>query len=284
MSSEPRPRPGLSRARARPPVPRRSRARSTGLDIGTFAVRAAEVTMLRGRPVVTRFGQVTLPPGAVRAGEVVDPEAVIAAIHRLWAEGGFRGRRVVIGVANSRVVVRQADLPAMGEADLRSALRFEAAELIPLPVEESQLDFQVLESVDNGAGEPRVRLLLAAGQRDMIDLAVTTAGAARLSPSAVDVVPLSLVRALGSAGGEEPGRTAEAIVAVGAGVTNVVVHDGGVPCYVRILGAGADSITDALVAQLALPVDAAEDLKRRIGSPGGPALPPAGAAAGAVVA
>src|SRR5438132_275260 len=81
----------------------------------------------------------------LRPGEVVDPAAVSTAIRRLWREAGFRTRQVITGVGNQRVVARQADLPEMGEEDLRSALVFQAGELIPIPVEEAILDFQVLE-------------------------------------------------------------------------------------------------------------------------------------------
>ncbi|MGH9062692.1 MAG: type IV pilus biogenesis protein PilM, partial [Acidimicrobiales bacterium] len=173
-----------------------ARARTVGLDIGTFAVRAAEVGVKDGRPWVSRFAQVSLPPGAVLGGEVVDPATVAAAIRRLWSEGGFKARRVVVGVANSRVVVREAEMPAMDDEDLRAALRFEAADLIPLPVEESELDFQVMEEIEGPGGESRVRLLLAAGQQDMIEIALATTGAARLTPTLVDIVPFALVRAL----------------------------------------------------------------------------------------
>ena len=94
--------------------------RSVGLDIGTHAVRAAEMALGRGdQPVLNRFGQVALPLGAVSDGEVVDPPAVAAAIRRLWTEAGFKGRDVVVGVANQRVIVRQADLPAMADSRFR---------------------------------------------------------------------------------------------------------------------------------------------------------------------
>jgi type IV pilus assembly protein PilM len=115
--------------------------RLVGLDIGSYAVRAVELSVGGAQPVLERFAQVTLPPGAVNEGEIADPAAVSAAVRRLWAEGGIGRRRVVIGVANQRVIVRQAEFAAMSEADFQSALQFEAQELIPLPIEEAILDW-----------------------------------------------------------------------------------------------------------------------------------------------
>src|SRR3954449_10770733 len=94
--------------------------RVLGLDIGTSAVRVVEVALERpggrrpGRaPEVTRVGEVPLPAGAVRDGEVADPAAVGAAIAELWRQTGLRSRDVRVGLTGARVVVRVVDMPAM---------------------------------------------------------------------------------------------------------------------------------------------------------------------------
>ena len=84
---------------------------AVGLDIGTSGVRAAELSFGRGEATLQRFGQVALAPGAVRDGEVADEESVAAAIKKLWSDAKFSSKKVVVGVANQKVVVRQVDLP-----------------------------------------------------------------------------------------------------------------------------------------------------------------------------
>lgn len=239
-------------------------SRVVGLDLGSYAVRAVELSVANGQRRLERFGQVTLTPGAIRDGEVVDAEAVSASIRRLWTEGGFRGKRVVIGVANQRVVVRLADMAKMSESDLRSALNFEAQELIPIPVDDAVLDFQILDDVATHDDAPQMRVLLAAAQRDMVANHVGAAERAGLHVGAVDVVPFSLVRALAQAPNPfDPHVNSEAIVCIGGGVTNVVVHENGVPRFVRVLMVGGDDITDAIVRDLDVQIDEAESLKRR---------------------
>jgi type IV pilus assembly protein PilM len=239
--------------------------RVVGLDLGTYAVRAVELSVGDAQPTLLRFAQVTLPAGAIRDGEVVDPGAVSAAVRRLWSEGGFKTKRVVVGVANQRVIVRQAELPQMSDADLRAALRFEAQELIPIPVEDAILDSQILEEMVSPEGEPRMRILLAAAQRDMVRSQLAAIEGAGLSAVAVDVIPFALVRALFDRANQSftGDGSAEAIVCIGGGVTNVVVHEQGVPRFVRVLLVGGDDITDAIAHDLGVDADAAEDLKRR---------------------
>jgi type IV pilus assembly protein PilM len=237
--------------------------RVVGLDIGSFAVRAVELSLGGGQPVLERFAQVTLPPGAVRSGELADVGAVGAAVRRLWAQGGFRAKRAVVGIANQRVIVRQAEVPAMSEADLQAALQFEAQDLIPIPIEDAILDFQVVEQLVGAEGEPRMRILLAAAQREMVRTFLAGVEAGGIGASAVDVTPFALVRAvtLGAPAFEDVG--AEAIVCIGGGVTNVVVHEQGIPRFVRVLLVGGDDITEAIARELNVDLDYAEDVKRR---------------------
>jgi type IV pilus assembly protein PilM len=242
-------------------------ARVTGLDIGTFGVRAAELEVGGGTPKLTRFGQVALPPGAVREGAVIDAEAVGAALRRLWREGGFRGKNVVIGVANQGVIVRPAEMARMSPTDLAQAIQFEAEELIPIPVEDALLDFQIIDEFVNAEGEPRMRILLAAAQRDMVRDFLAGADRGGLEVQAIDPIPFALVRALAPTAPDAAlgDGSADAIVSVGGGVTTMVVHEAGVPNFSRIQLVGGDQITEAISVELGIDLDAAEDLKRRVG-------------------
>lgn len=94
-----------------------------GLDIGTSAVRAAELDLRRNPPTLVRFGQVMLPPGAVRDGEILDELAVGEKLAELWKRAGFKSKRVAVGVSNQRVIVRQVEMPWMEESDLAQGSR-----------------------------------------------------------------------------------------------------------------------------------------------------------------
>jgi type IV pilus assembly protein PilM len=238
-----------------------------GLDIGTHAVRAAEVSFGRGMPTLQRFGQVALPFGAVVGGEVVDAAAVSSALRRLWKEAGLSSKKVVVGVANQRVVARTAELPAMPDAELRSALKYQVQELIPIPVDDAVLDHQVIERVTGDDGRETLRLLVVAAHKDMLRSLLAALEGAGLAAKRIDYIPFALVRALHVDGfdlGDEEGRPiAEAIVDVGAGVTNVVVHEHGAPRFVRTSNTGGNALVDTLTAELGIDLETAEALTRR---------------------
>jgi type IV pilus assembly protein PilM len=243
--------------------------RTIGLDVGTHAVRVAELAFGRGAPTLTRFGQVALPYGAVVAGEVVDAAAVSSALRRLWRETGLKGKSVVTGVANARVVARIAEVPDMPDEELRSSLKFQVQDLIPIPVEEAVLDYQVVERVERD-GQAFQRILLVAAHRDMVRGLLAALEGAGLTADRIDLVPFALIRAVHTNAFADLGpdatdgaETDEAIVGIGAGVTNVVVHERGLPRFVRTLPTGGNAIVESLAGELGIEIDVAEDLKRR---------------------
>jgi type IV pilus assembly protein PilM len=239
---------------------------AVGLDIGTSGVRAAEMSFGRGLPTLTRFGQIALPDGAVRDGEVVDATAVASAIRQLWRSAKFSTKKVVLGVANQKVIVRQVDLPWMRLADLKHSLPFQVRELLPMPLEQAILDCHpVAELV--GEGDARLlRVLLVAASRDMVASLLDAVKRAGLTASMIDLTPFAVVRAVAAA--DElglDGSQAEAVVDVGARVTNIVVHEHGVPRFVRILLMGGAHITDAVAERMGVPLDQAEGVKQQVG-------------------
>jgi type IV pilus assembly protein PilM len=235
-----------------------------GLDIGTSGVRAAELTLGKSATTLERFGQVALPPGAVRDGEVVDTDAVAAALKQLWQQAKFGAKKVVVGVANQRVVVRQVDLPWMPVQELRQSLAFQVQDYIPMPVDQAILDFHPLEEFASDNGSRMLRVLLVAAARDMVDMALVAVEKAGLEPAVVDLTSFAVLRSLytpSAMGAVE----AHALVDVGASVTNIVVHQGGVPRFVRILLMGGAHITDAVAERLGVPAEQAESVKQASG-------------------
>jgi type IV pilus assembly protein PilM len=233
-----------------------------GLDVGSTAVRAAELT--EGTPpTVVRAAQVPLPAGAVENGEVRDVPAVSEALRELWTRGGFKSRKVWMGVGNQRVVVREIALPAMPEKELRQSLGFQVQEFIPMPVDEAVLDYHLIEEREID-GRQMIRLLLVAAQKAMVDTLVASATGAKLEPMGLDLVPFALVRAVGASGAgmELESTGGEAVVDGGAHVTNVVVHATGETRFVRILPSGGRDITVAIARALSVEDAVAERLKR----------------------
>jgi type IV pilus assembly protein PilM len=235
-----------------------------GLDIGTSGVRAAELSLGKHGATLERFGQVALPPGAVRDGEVIDSDAVAEAIKHLWRTVKFGSKKVVLGVANQKVIVRQVDLPWLPYDELRASLAYQVQDFIPMPVEQAILDFHPVEEFE-ADGRRMLRVLLVAAARDMVTTTLDAVTKAGLTATQVDLTPFAVLRSLATVDSFAASAVsdAEALVEVGSKVTNIVVHQNGVPRFVRVLLMGGDNVTEAVAERMGVPFEDAAGIKHQ---------------------
>ncbi|WP_250442757.1 type IV pilus assembly protein PilM [Actinotalea sp. C106] len=243
------------------------KSRVVGLDIGSTAVRAAELEFGPGgptgkhQPTLVRYAEVGLPAGAVLDAEVAEPETVASALRDLWRRAKFSTRDVVLGVGNPRVIVRELDLPWLPMHQLRASLPFHVQELLPMPVEDALLDYYPVGEYVGTSGRT-VQGMLVAASRETVRSNVMAAESAGLHPQMVDLNAFALLRAM--ARGEHAQKVV-ALVDVGARTTNVIISAHGIPRFARTLPSGGQDVTDALAGQMQIAGPEAEHLKTEIG-------------------
>jgi len=238
-----------------------------GLDIGTSGVRAAEIDVSKSTPVLLSYGQVALPPGSLVDGEIRDSTSVTKAIQKLWEHAGFSGNSVIVGIAGLRAITREIDLPYVPDDEVDSAVRYQSEEIIPFPPDQTLLSSQILTDFTNDEDRRMRRVLVAAAHVDLVNGVIGVVEQAGLVVEGVDLISSALVRALSDSDPAESlsADQPEAIVSIGAGLTVVVVYQGGRPQFVRTIGSGGIATTAAISAGLDVPISDAESLKYRFG-------------------
>lgn len=237
-----------------------------GLDIGATAVRAAVLAPITvdGMPSVTvvGVGEVALPDGAVVGGVVMDKAAVVKALKHLWRANHIRGHKVVLGITNQQTVVRDLQMPLVPGEQLSRALPFRAREVVAMPLEQALLDFVPLG--DPNTDKNTQDGLLIAAPRQPVLAAVEAVAQAGLVVARVDLASFAALRSTA-----RDGLTAEAVIDMGAHMTNIVIHKDGVPKVVRTVGQGGQALTARLAERLDLSLPDAEAAKLANGLRGG---------------
>ena len=223
------------------------RAKSmVGLDIGTSRVKLVELTARGASVELTRAAVELTPVDAIRDGKVVQPEQVAAVIKKGLALGHFRPGEVVAAIAGQGVVVRHVQFPKMPEEELREALKWEGQKYIPFPMEEAVVDFELI----HGVADPEVasmEVMLVAAQRSIVDSHLAAIELAGLRVVAVDVQPFTVLRALryeppGAVRPPTAGNGIVAYVDIGAGTTDIVIAEGEILRFTRIVPVGATAL------------------------------------------
>src|SRR5690606_13989296 len=86
--------------------------------------------------------------------------------------------------------------PKMSDAELEDNMKMDADRYIPFPPSEVIMDFKALRDLPSDPDAMNMEVLLAAAQREIIDLHIQVLQDAKLDPRAIDVEPLSAARAL----------------------------------------------------------------------------------------
>src|ERR1700735_5816623 len=112
-----------------------------GLDIQPGYVSAVQARV-NGSILVEAAAGMPLPPDTGREGEVLDGAALADTLRELFAESRL-DKRVRVGVANQRTVLRTLELPPLTDRkELATAVRFQAEDQVPMPLDNAVLDFQ----------------------------------------------------------------------------------------------------------------------------------------------
>jgi type IV pilus assembly protein PilM len=219
-----------------------------GLDLDPSHIAAAEVTV-NGQISIKRGAVAELRPGILRDGEVTDAPALAEALKTFFAENQLPNR-VRLGVANQRIVVRSLDLPPLEDQKaLDAAVRAEAPDHIPMPMDEAILDYVPLGQVQTAAG-PRMRVVIVAVRRELIDRLVGATKEAGLKVEGIDLAAFGMVRALARPDGE--GTSLYINV---AGLTNVAVANHSGCLFTRAAAGGLSAIVATLAERRSLTLE-----------------------------
>jgi type IV pilus assembly protein PilM len=226
-----------------------------GLDIQPGYVSAVQARV-NGSILVQRAAGAPLPPDTVREGEVLDEGVLADTLREMFQDSGM-DKHVRVGVANQRTVLRTLELPPLTDRkELAAAVRFQAEDQIPMPLENAVLDFHPLGVVDTPNG-PRQRVIVVAAQRDMVERLLVAVRHAGLRPEGVDLSAFALIRSLHQSAEEDAGRVLYLNV---GGLTNMAIAEGTVCRFTRVVGGGLESMASDIAERYGVPLLQAREM------------------------
>lgn len=236
---------------------RRSSPRLVGLDIQPGYVAAVEAHV-NGSVLVERAAGIAIPGDAVREGEVADEGVLSEALRELF-RSSHMDRSVRVGVANQRTVLRILELPPITDRkELEAAVRFQAVDQVPMPLDNAVLDFHPIGTIETPAGL-RQRVILVAAQRDMVQRLLGAVRGAGLRPGGIDLSAFALIRSLYTPGEEQDSESRVLYLNVG-GLTNMAIAEGKLCRFTRVIGKGLESIAGSIAAAQSIPLSEAREL------------------------
>ena len=229
---------------------------SVGLDIGSGFVKAVAVDHSGDQPEVSGVAMRPLVADAIVEGEVMDPGLVSDTIRDVFQEIGVKGKDVITAVGWHDVIIKKIEMDRMKESDAREVIRWEAEQHVPFDIKSVELDFQILDPLEEGM---QMQVLLVAAKRELVDNKVSLLLDAGLSPAAIDVDAFALHNAFVH-NHPEAMRGVVALVNIGHETTNVNILEDGSPLLTRDIPFGSRRVRQDLQREKGLTAEQAEDV------------------------
>ena len=249
-----------------------------GIDISSTSVKLVELSKTDTGYRVESLAVEPLPANAVSEKNIQDVEAVGDTLTKALKKSGSKCKLAALAVPGSSVITKVITMPAsLSDSEMETQIELEADQYIPYPLEEINLDFQVLgETVGN---PDTVDVLLAASRSENVEMRTAIAEIAGLSTKIIDVEAYTIEKATTllvppsqetddeEEGEEDDTSQVIAVLDVGATMTSLNVIENGELIYTREQAFGGKQLTEEIMRRYGLAYEEAGRLKKVGGLP-----------------
>jgi len=242
---------------------------SFGLDISDLSLK---IIKLKKGPVsphrqgvlgLASFGEVKIKSGIIQEGEIKDEEALAKIIREVISKvkgEKLKTKYVIASLPEEKAFLQVIQMPKMTGEELKKAVRFEAENYIPLPVEETYLDFQIVQPFYNHLDH--LDVLIAALPKKTIDPYVVSIKKAGFIPKVLEIESQSISRALVK---NEVSPFSILLIDIGISRTSFIIFSGHSLRFTSSIPITSQKLTEAISKSLGVDLAEAEKLKVKYG-------------------
>lgn len=232
-----------------------------GLDIGHANLKAMQIDTTPGKPpTVLGYGTSFFESSAIENGVITNPEVIAKAMHELFEKdlvGSITSKRVACSLPTSRTFSRPMTVPAVDRNEILEAIRLEAEQYIPIPLNNLYLDYEVLRQ-----DQQKTELLLVAASKNIVDSYFKVLQLLDLQPVAFEPSINAASRLVEMQNNLKSQPVI--LVDIGSVTTDIAVFDKSM-LVASTVNTGSDNITNLISSSLHLTQKQANDLKNEFG-------------------
>lgn len=249
------------------PIPKKNQL--VGLDIGSHAIKLAEIEDTKKGRVLKNFGIIGLPQDAIVEGAIKEMEIVSSAIKTLYRNLKVKNKNVVTSISGYSVIVKKISIQKRGEAELDASIQDEAEQYIPFDINDVNLDYEILSLPGEEADEKKAEgdkgdrglmdVMLVAAKKDIVEDYVSLLHLTGLNPAILDVDAFALQNVFELSAESISG--CYALVNVGAEELGINAIKNGVSIFTRDSSYGGYQINEAIMSKFDVSYEEAEKIK-----------------------
>jgi len=224
-----------------------------GLDIGAGSIKIVLLKREGKKRQLLALGEVSTPAGSleVTSGEV----KIIEGIKKLVKDLEIKSKLAVVALPETKAISRVLSFPPMKESEIYKAIFYEAETFIPYPLDQVQIDYQVIENTSQ-----RVLVFVVAAPKKLIERRTEVVQESGLTPLALETTATALARAF-----ENSTNKPMMILDIGAKTSTMVVTKNNLVFFTRTIVFGGEAFTRSISISLGMETVKAEEYKKAYG-------------------
>ena len=232
---------------------------SVGLDIGSNTIKVVELIKERKKAKLKASGIIG-HSGKLIGEATGDKDLAIISdtLKKLFKEAKISSKDVAVALPETQAYTRTIKFPLLSDAEIASAVRWEAEQYIPISLSEAIVQHQIIEKRED-VNPPMVLVLLVAAPKTLVNKYARLVENAGLNLVVLETELMSLVRSLA------PEDQSVLVVDFGAKSTDIAVSRKGVLTFSRSIPTAGEALTRAVARGLGVEENMAEEYKKTYG-------------------
>ncbi len=233
-----------------------------GLDLGCFSIKVVRLSK-RGKGYRLEAIGITLNPYGERPGADEASQVKVAeTVKKLLSETKLLSSKVMFALPESLVYTRVVEMPVLSDSELASAIHWEAEQYVPVPLDQVNIDYQVIDRPEKSKENEKMSVFLVAAPKTVVSRTIELASRCGLEVVGLETEMVALSRAMVP---EIPGMGPTMLVSLGASNINLAIMRQGMLVFTYSLESGGTALTRAISTEFGLEFPQAEEYKRTYG-------------------
>ena len=239
-----------------------------GLDIGTSSIKLAQFLKKEDGLHLVRAGLEEIAP---TSDESSAEKEKLASLEKLIRGIDIKKSKFIVSINCPKTAIRRVIVPYMPRSELADGIRLEAKNYFPFPIEEAELDFEIVGDVIE-KGVKKYQVIIATSPQKTINGYLSLLEKVGIKPASFVSAPYALQK-LTEVSLFKEGST-QCFIDIGSRYTELAIFKDKNLIFSRKIPIAGDDFTKAMTGVLAsdkgrteLTLEEAERLKRQVGIP-----------------
>lgn len=235
-----------------------------GIDIGISSIKAVVLSHKTNPVSLISLGKIAAPQPGIISDAELDMEAVGGALKKLVAEiKAPPSANVMFSLPESRIFTRVVyDLPYLTDTELTQAIKYAAEEFVPMPIQDVNLNYQVIYRSPKKDANSRTIVFVVATPKALVNKYISILDKASLKPFAIETEMIATTRTIITG---NPYAPTSLVINLGTTTTDFAVISEGLIFLTRSIGTGSLALTRTIAQAFDFELSQAEEYKKVYG-------------------